>query len=64
MKEYHIVYKEQEDDFYSKGVNITANDPIQALAVFYTANKDNIFICMHTRDIKFVSATEPLPNQG
>ena len=44
---YHIVYKKEKSDFYSHGMNIEANDPIEALTKFKELEPSSIFLAMY-----------------
>lgn len=57
MIEYHIVYKATEDDLYSTGTDIKAENPIDALKQFFFEYSVKeltppIFMCMYVKGIK------------
>jgi hypothetical protein len=43
---YHIVYKNNLSDFYSKGINIKADNPIKALEEFKELEPNATFLAM------------------
>ncbi len=44
---YHIVYKKEKSDFYSQGMNIESNTPIEALTKFKELEPSAIFLAMY-----------------
>lgn len=47
MKTFHIVYFEQDDKFYSKGLNIDANTMLLALLDFEEQHPNaHVFCCI------------------
>lgn len=44
---YHVVYKEDLSDFYSKGINIKADNPIKALEEFKILKPNATFLAMY-----------------
>lgn len=51
MKNFHIIWKDEEDDFYSKGHTFTANNEGEALQAFRKEHPNAIFLAMYNTDI-------------
>jgi hypothetical protein len=50
MKTYHIVYYESSEDYYSRGVNIEADNEVEALIKWRQENPGKIFWAMFCKD--------------
>jgi len=51
MKNYHVVYKLLESDFFSKGENVEATDEIEALKQWRANNENAIFFAIYTTNL-------------
>lgn len=57
IKTYHILYKNQIEDFYTQGVNVKATNEYQAINEFNDNHPSKIFCAMYNNETMSIMNT-------